>query len=432
MKIGIIGGGATGLTAAYELSKLGHNVSVFEMESEYAGLVKSIDVGIDKLENFYHHIFTNDVEIIDLIDELGLASDLMWLSPKNGIYSNNKLYPFTSPLDLLMFKELSPIDRIRLGLLVYKAKFIKNWTNLEKTEAKSWIIKNAGENVYDKVWRPLLYSKFDFDSDSISATWIWNKLKLRGSTRDKNISRELLGYMKGSFSKLYDKLAEKIIESGGKIYCSTMVESIKPNEDKTIDIITNSSSDNFDRVIVTVSPNILTRLKLPFDRAYSDRLNCIKYKANICMLLELSEQLSPYYWITVADTQLPFALVLEHTNLVPKESYNSNIVYLSRYLDEKNPLFTDTDENIKDIFICGLKKMFPNWDESSIKNTHISRAKYSQPVISKNYSKTIPGYDTPIQNLYLASMAQIYPEDRGQNYAIKLGKKISKLVIENK
>ncbi len=198
MNICIVGAGATGLVAANELVKKGHKVSVFEEENQHGGLVNTLEVGNEKLEVFYHHIFTNDVEIIKLIEELELSSELMWLEPKNSIYINRKLYPFTSPVDLLLFKELSFIDRIRMGLLVFKAKFIKDWSQLENMSSKDWIIKNAGKNVYEKVWGPLLSSKFDYDADDISGTWIWNKFKLRGSTRGKNINKELLGYIKGT------------------------------------------------------------------------------------------------------------------------------------------------------------------------------------------------------------------------------------------
>lgn len=150
MNIGIVGAGATGLVAAYELVKKGHKVSIFEADKQHGGLVNTITVGNEKLEVFYHHIFTNDIEIIKLVEELNLSSELMWLEPKNSIYINRKLYPFTSPLDLLRFKELSFIDRIRMGLLVFKARFIKDWSQLENMSSKDWIIENAGKNVYEK------------------------------------------------------------------------------------------------------------------------------------------------------------------------------------------------------------------------------------------------------------------------------------------
>jgi protoporphyrinogen oxidase len=428
MNIGIVGAGATGLTAGYELLKKGYKVTIFEAGKECGGLVGTIDAGDEKLEQFYHHIFNSDNELIDIIDELGLSDELMWISPKNGIYLNNKMYPFTSPLDLLLFKELSPIERISLGLLIYKAKYVKNWKDLENITAREWIIRKAGRNVYDKVWGPLLYSKFDLDSENISAAWIWNKFKLRGSTRGKNLNKELLGYMKGSFGTVYKKLAQKIIEQGGEIVYSKAVTAITQRDDKRLDMLTGEGTQTFDKVIVTTAPEILIELGLGLPQQYKENLSRITYKANICMVLELSEQLCPYYWVTVADKNIPFVAVIEHTNLVPANDYKSHIVYLSRYIDVKNKLFSAPDEEIKQLFINSLKEMFPLWDEAGLKRYHISRAAYAQPVVFTGYSKILPDFKTPVNNLYLASMAQIYPEDRGQNYSIRMGRRIAELL----
>ncbi|HHX17939.1 MAG TPA: NAD(P)/FAD-dependent oxidoreductase [Clostridium sp.] len=428
MNVCIIGAGATGLVAANELVKKGHKVTIFEAEEKHGGLVETLTIGNEKLEVYYHHIFTNDVEIINLIEELDLSSNLMWLEPKNSIYINRKLYSFTSPMDLLLFKELSFFERIKMGMLVFKAKFIKDWKELENISSKDWIIKNAGKNVYEKVWGPLLNSKFDYDSDKISGTWIWNKFKLRGSTRGKNLNKELLGYMKGSFGVLYDKLVEKIIQADGKIHYSSPVDRIDSQEDKTLNVYSNGKSYNFDRVIVTTSPEIFNKMNAPITKEYKDKLSKIKYKANICAILELTEKLSDYYWITIAEEDFPFVLLIEQTNLVTDADYGSHIIYLSRYLDQKHELYLMSDEEIEREFIKYLKVMFPNWDESKIKKMHISRTSYSQPVVVQQYSKILPELKTPVENLFLASMAQIYPEDRGQNYAVRLGKQVADMV----
>ncbi len=429
MRIGIIGAGATGLTAGYKLSKKGHIVSIFEKNDSIGGLAETITVERQKLEKYYHHIFTSDTYIINLMKELGLDMFLMWKNPSNGIYINNRFYPMTTPADLLLrFKELSFYDRIRMGLLVYNARFIKDWNKLENITSREWIINNAGRNVYEKVWGPLLKSKFDHDADKISGTWIWNKFKLRGSTRGKNINKELLGYVDGSFGVLYGKLAEKIKSMNGSIICSKKATGVKYRENGTLDIVFNNDLKNFDIIIVTTSPEILATMDTPLPKYYKDRLNNIKYRSNICLMLELNVQLSPYYWITVAQEEIPFVLVIEHTNLISDGRYGSNIVYLSRYLDENNELYSLPDVQIERLFFESLKKMFPSFSEGNIKEKQLYRAKYAQPVVVTGYSEKIPDYRTPLNNLYIACMAQIYPEDRGQNYAIKTGENIADLI----
>ena len=424
MKIAIIGAGATGLAAGWKLSLKGHSVTVYDKNDRLGGLTAAIPVGDDMLEIYYHHIFTNDTIIIDIIKELGFESELKWYEPSNVIYINNTIYPFTSPMDLLLFKPLSFISRIRMGLMVLQARFVKDYLAIEDITARDWIIKRGGEECYNLVWEPLLNSKFDIDSDKIAATWIWNKFKLRGSSRGKNIIKEQLGYMDGSFVKIYYRMAEIIKSCNGEIRLNDGVTEIYKSNG-TFKIKSKSGMEEYDSVIFTASPEKLSYVIKGMGKHYLDSLRKIKYKANICMILELKESLMPNYWMTVADKEIPFVLVIEHTNLVKNHKYGSHIVYLSRYLDATNELYSKDDESIKDLFISGLKKIFPNFSKEWIIKYHIDRTRDAQPVVRTGYSKLIPEIETPMKGLYLTSMSQIYPEDRGQNYAIRSGLEIS-------
>ena len=209
----IIGGGFTGLTAAYELLKRGHSVTILESESEIGGLAAAFDVGGEKLDRFYHHWFTNDLEVMGLIDELGL-NDQIIINPTNtGMYYANNFFKLSTPLDLLKFTPLSFIDRIRLGLLTLRARRVKDWKQLESKTAKDWLLELGGESVYKVVWEPLLKGKFGPYAEDVSAVWFWNKLKLRGGSRGKG-GEERLAYYKGGFISLADSLAKKIKEMG--------------------------------------------------------------------------------------------------------------------------------------------------------------------------------------------------------------------------
>jgi protoporphyrinogen oxidase len=429
MRVAVIGAGVTGLTAAYELSKKGIETEVFEKNNCIGGLAAVIPVGYTEVEKYYHHIFVNDKDIIKMAAELKLRKRMIWKSPSNGIYINDSLYPFTSPLDLLNFKGLSLPDRIKLGLLVLKAGKLDDWKELEKITAKEWIIKNAGKNVYNNIWEPLLYSKFGKDSDEISAVWLWNKFKLRGSSREKKLGKEMLGYMDGSFGCLYKKMHDRIRFNGGRIFLSNKVKKLISKPDGKIMLEASEKTGIYDKVIMTAAPENLRQM-LNIDTKLFSSIYKIKYKANICMMLHTKEKISPYYWITVAEKNSPFVLVLEHTNLFMNEEYNGHITYLSNYLDETDDLFNSKDDEIEKVFLDKLQKMFPDFRTASILDTKISKAKYAQPVVYKEYSKSIPKYKTHIRNLYLATMSQIYPEDRGQNYAIREGIKIANMVIE--
>ncbi len=422
MKIAIVGAGATGLTAGYELAKAGHFLTVYEKSSIIGGLASTFQIGGTDIEKYYHHIFTSDSELILLVNELGLSDNLKWYPPSNGIYINNKFYPFTTPFDLLMFDAVPLFQRVRLGLLILKSNKIESWNYLENITAKQWLTDKAGKAVYIKLWGPLLKSKFDVYCEKISAAWLWNKFKLRGSSRNKNGKGELLGYMDKSFGVIYDKLCRLIIDMNGQVLLNTQADEIIPGSDGSVSIRTEKCVESYDCVLFTASPGIFAGLAnkhLPVD--YKEKLNSIKYMANVCAVLELKESISPYYWITVAENDAPFVLMVEHTNMTGKSRYGCNIVYLSKYADALKPPYISENELIEREFIKYFNKLFPKWDSSGLINVRIFKSRYTQPVVTVGYSKIKPGFETPIRNVYTASMANIYPEDRGQNYSVKLG-----------
>lgn len=431
LNIAIIGAGLTGLAAAYKLSGGGCRVTIFEEMSRPGGLVADFNAGQEKLERFYHHIFTGDRHLLDLCRELGLEDGIEWFEPRNAIFLNNNLFPFTSPMDLLRFSPLKFISRVRTGLLALTSRFIHDYLPYDKVTARDWLIRRAGKDSYDKIWGPLLSSKFDRDADSISGTWIWNKFKLRGSSRDKNLRSEQLGYMRGGFSTLISRLEAKILENGGVFRYNSKITGIDLHPDDKLSLSGDSRNEVFDKVLFTASPQILASLPSPLPADFKDNLAALQMKANICLTLELEQSLSPYYWITVAQQDIPFVLAIEHTRLVGLRDYKSHIVYLSRYIDASNELYRKSDNEVEEIFINGLLRVFPGFKRVQIRKATVSRAQYAQPVVLMGYSEMIPPVRTPINGLYLASMSQIYPEDRGMNYAVRLGLQAVDEILKN-
>lgn len=419
----VIGGGFTGLVAAYELVKKGVSVTVLESEPEIGGLAAAFDVNGEKLDRFYHHWFTNDLEVMGLIDELGLQ-DRVEVNPTNtGVYYANNFFKLSTPWDLLNFTPLSFFDRIRLGLLALRARRVKDWRILENKTAHEWLKELGGENVYRIVWQPLLKGKFGPYAEEVSAVWFWNKLKLRGGSRGKG-GEERLAYFKGGFVSLAEALASRIRELGGKIELSTPVTGFKQeNNEWQIDTVKGIFAA--DNVIATVAlPLVAEMIKGWAPAQYLDRLNRIQYIGNVCLVLQLDRPLSETYWLNVNDPSFPFVGVIEHTNFERAETYGGDhIVYLSKYLPHTDALYSMSSEEFLNFTIPFLKKMFPAFDIAWIKAHHLWRARWSQPVVEKHYSSLIPSEDSPFGGLYICSMAQIYPEDRGTNYAIREGKR---------
>lgn len=424
----IIGAGFTGLSAAYELAKKEFKVLVLESELSIGGLAGSFEVLGNRLDRFYHHWFTNDVEVMELIKELKLY-DQVEINPTNtGIYYANNFFKLSTPLDLIKFTPIPFFDRIRLGLLTIALRSIKNWMRLEDVTAAAWLKKWGGYKAYKVVWEPLLTGKFGPYAEKISAVWFWNKLKLRGSSRGSG-GEERLAYFKGGFIGVAEALVKIIESNGGKVALGYVAKDIKPVGGAWITQANDQVFHSNQVIVTTALPIAASLVKSWAESAYVQSLNRIQYLANTCLVMELDRPLSDTYWLNVNEPSFPFVGVIEHTNFENPKNYGGrHIVYLSKYLPHTDPLYAlDVDEYLE-FALPFLKKMFPAFKNDWIKDCHLWKARWAQPIVEKNYSKLIPEEQAPKEGLYICSMAQIYPEDRGTNYAIREGRACGKRV----
>lgn len=421
----IVGGGFSGLSVAYELGKSGFDVTVLEADSTVGGLAGAFETDGEKLDRFYHHWFTNDLEVSDLIAELGLSDNVVTNPTNTGLFFANKIFRLSTPLDLLKFSALNFPDRIRLGLLALRARRVDDWMQLEHLTAAEWLRKLGGNKVYEVVWEPLLKGKFGPYAEKISAVWFWNKLKLRGGSRGKG-GEERLAYLDGSFARLAEELSARIEGKGGTVRLNAPVEKITQDNDGVWHCSGAWGTVKSDIVVATTAlPLIADMVQDWATPDYANSLRRIDYLGNICLVLQLDRSLSSTYWLNVNDVNFPYVGVIEHTNFQPTSKYaGRHIVYLSKYLPVTDALYQMTDEEVLSYSIPHLQKMFPKFDPSWILDNHVWRARYSQPVVEKEYSSLIPAEDGPRPGFHICSMAQIYPEDRGTNYAIREGRKL--------
>ncbi len=430
-KIAVIGGGYTGLSAAFDLCNAGFDVTVYERDPEVGGLAGTFEVapGI-KLERFYHHWFASDRHILDWLKELGLGDNIQFAPTNTGLFYANSIFRLASPLDLLRFHPLPLIDRIRTGLMVLAARKINDWRTLEKISAEEWIIKYAGRKSYEVIWKPLLQGKFGCEAPNISAVWFWNKLKLRGSSRGKH-GGEVLAYYKGSFGAATAAISASLIKSGVKIHCSTPVDQILVDGGKVKGVRVNGVEERYDSVLATAPlPHFLNMTpSLPSD--YHERYSKVRFLGNVCLVLVLNRSLSSTYWLNVADPSFPYVGIIEHTNFDDPSHYGGrHIAYLSKYLPTSEAQFKMNDEELFSYSLPYIQKLFPEFSAEWIERYFVWRASYSQPVITKEYSSFIPDEITPIDGLFLSTMSQVYPEDRGTSYAVRHGRSVARKIIE--
>ncbi|HSU94247.1 MAG TPA: NAD(P)/FAD-dependent oxidoreductase [Gemmatimonadaceae bacterium] len=425
-RVAIIGGGFGGLAAAWELTRHGVTPIVLEADDAVGGLAGSFHVNGERLERFYHHWFTSDTHVAELARELGTEDRIVYRSTRTGLYFANKVFRLSSPLDVLRFTPLSPVARVRLGMLALRARAVKNWRALEKLTAREWLVQLGGREVFDVVWRPLLEGKFGPYAGEVSAVWFWNKLKLRGGSRSKG-GRESLAYYRGGFATLAEQLATAIRDAGGEVRTREPVRKLLVGDDgRVLGVRTDRESIPADAVLATTALPIVADLVQPHAPAeYVKRLHRIPYLANLCIVLELDRSLSNTYWLNVNDPGFPFVGIIEHTNFEPASTYaGRHIVYLSKYLPADSALYAMRDDALLEFCIPHLQRMFPRFDRSWIRAHHVWRAEYAQPVVVRQYSALVPSTTTPLDGLFLCSMAQVYPEDRGTNYAVREGRRV--------
>jgi protoporphyrinogen oxidase len=322
------------------------------------------------------------------------------------------------------------LDKFRFGLSTLRLNRSANFAPFERVTAREWILAHAGRRAFETVWGPLLHQKFAEKADEVAMVWLWGKVYLRGRSRSTTGMGERLGYMRGSFGRLVDLLARRLRETGVALELATPVKRIVPVQDG-VELTTRSGPRRFAKVVFTAAPAELLRAAgehLPGD--YRTRLTGLPATAALCVVLEMSRSLSPYYWLNIADPEFPFGGLIEHTNYIPRERYDGrHVLYISKYMFQENRLWTARDDEVWAAYRPFLKRVNPEFDDSWVLARHHFKAAYAQPVIPCNYPTVIPPFETPIPGLYHACMAQIYPEDRGQNYAVRSGNRAAERLI---
>ena len=437
MRVGIIGGGAAGLAAAYELGLRGHVAEVFEGASFLGGQASTFLVGGTPIERGYHHLFRSDTSMIALMDELGLGDRLRWIDSNVGYYAAGRLWRFTSPLDLLRFKLLPIKDRLRLGLMTLGLQRREEWHSLEAETATDWLRAHAGERAYKAVFEPMLRGKFGRYHDQITMAWLWNKFALRTASRGKGLLgrfKEQLGYPVGSFDEIFEALTARIASMGGQVHVSSPVARIVVDggRARALDVRVGGGEVEtrpYDAVLATVPSYLFPRLVEGLPDDYLGRLTDKVYLAAVLVVLVLDRPLSPYYWTYIGDRDLPFLGVIEHTNFMPAELYGGgHIVYLPNYLEREDRLYQMSGEELYREYLPHLRRLNPAFDESWVKEYHHHKVDAAQPIVTASYSQRIPDHRTPIPGLYLANTTQIYPEDRGTNYSVRMGREVASMI----
>jgi protoporphyrinogen oxidase len=445
MRVAVIRAGVAGLVCAYRLAQEGHAPDVYERWPGLGGQAATIDIGGGHLlERYYHHLFTSDRHIAELYRELGLPDELEWRPSSVAMFSDGRLWPFTTPLDLLRFRPMSPLARARMGaavvLLQRRGDDVRPY---ERETAREWVNRAMGRQAWAKVWGPLLEAKFGERAPDISMAWLWSKLTLRRQIKGAEARKELLGYPHGSWETLFEALQAAIVGAGGRVLIDRPAQRLARRDGAFVvtpaapgafrhgtdprAFPADAQPESYDAVIATVPSDVFLQLLDPelgdaIGPSYLERVRGAEYRSALCLVLEVDRPLSPFYWTNVADRDVPFVGLIEHTNFIEPERYGGRrFVYVANYLAHDDPLLGLDPDELVAAYEPGLRRINPEFSRAWVRDRWRFAEHAAQPVVTVGYRERMPPLATGVAGLVLANTTQIFPEDRGTNYSVRLG-----------
>jgi protoporphyrinogen oxidase len=420
-KIAVVGGGPMGLAAAYHLLKQGHQVTLFEADKTLGGMSASFEFDGIRIERYYHFICKSDDPLFELLAELGIDNTLRWTQTRMGYYYQGQLQNWGDPFALLKFPGLGLISKIRYGLLAFISTKRSDWTRLDGIDAVSWLKRWVGQSAYDILWRPLFELKFYHYTPNLSAAWIWSRLKRVGTSR-KNLLQEELGYLQGGSDTFLDAIAARIEAMNGDIRLNESVQEVVIENGTLVGVRTPAGSVEFDRVVSTIPMPYVSAMVPALPPAILQKYDSVNNIAVVCVLVHLSEALTPYFWLNISDPDIDIPGFIEYSNLNP---LGGHIVYAPFYIPGEHPDYQKDDAFFIDKVRRYLFAVKPDLMESDILKIAAGRYRYAQPICEPEFSKRLPSINPGVDGLYIADTCFYYPEDRSISESVKLGRTLA-------
>jgi len=416
----VIGGGPAGIKAAHALVKAGVEVTLLEGSPVLGGLASSFDVQGVRIERYYHFVCKGDDHLVETLAELGLTARLRWRDSRMAYFVDGRLYPFLTPAELLRFSPLSPTDRVRAGVAVKLAQRMRE-EDLAEERAIPWLKRMFGESAYHVIWEPLMRFKFAEHAPDISAAWIWARM-VRLSRSRTSPWREELGYVEGGSKVVLEGLGRDFEARGGRVVLRADVQRIVLEGGRATGVRVGGETIPAEAVISTATTSRFRQMAPDLDGPYVEGLKRIPTIGIFCLFLRLARPVTPFFWVNTNDPRVPFAGMIEYTNLNPlPELGGDTILYVPQYLSADDPRYAQSDEEVLRRYTDALALIHPGFDRSWVKFSAVFRDRFAQPICLTDYRASTPSVQTPVPNLFLTDSCQLHPHDRTISGSFGLG-----------
>ncbi len=422
-KIAVLGAGPMGLAVAFELVKQGYQPEIYEMDDRVGGMTACFDFSGVAIERFYHFHCTSDHAFLEILDELGIADQMHWCETKMGFWYQNQIHPWGNPWALLKFKPLSLISRLRYGLHAFYSSKRNNWQALDQFAAIDWIKKWVGHEAYDVVWSKLFEYKFYHYSPSISAAWIWSRIRRIARSR-YDLFREKLGYLQGGSTTFLNAIQHYIQSRGGHFHLNSPIQRVLIENEKIKGIEVNNQIIQFDHIISTIPLPYIAEIMPDLPQSILGQYQSVDNIAVVCLIIKLNKSLSPYFWLNVNDPNMDIPGLVEYSHL---RTLKETIVYVPFYMPGDHEKYQEPNQAFIEKVKTYLKKINPDLAESDFMDIKVSRYRFAQPICTPKHLEKLPAVDLPIQGLWVADTSYYYPEDRGISESIDFGRQLARM-----
>lgn len=433
----VVGGGVSGLSAAWYLSRLlppGEvRLRLVEADRSLGGLAGSMPLGDLEVDRFYHFVLKPDRHYMELLDELGLGSRLTWRTSRMAFFHQGRLVPFGTPLSLLLFPGMGLAHKLAYGYQVFRSNLRRDWRDLEGQSAVGWLKRNFGQRGYAAWWRQLMEMKFREHTPDVSAAWVWARIRRNARSRHRLLT-ERAGYLEGGTSVFIRALERQLKERGVEILTGRPVESLLLDAGGGgVRGVRAGGQELPASKVVFAAPlvNLAGLLDGPVPADYGKRLGQLKNIGCTCTLIRLDRRLTDSFWVNFSDQRVPHAGIIEWTNLCREERFgNSSLIYIPEYGEfAAGDPAADPEAQLRR-YLPVFSAINPGFRHTWVTDLAVAGSPHAQPICGRHFTRSLPPVRTPIPGLWAADSTHILPDDRTISASLSLGRLIARDVAE--